>query len=134
MFLVDARQTRDIQNGRCVQFKVHFYGPVATKIEQDLSRLLSKGQLDSPTIQVHGAHADPKRSKTIPYHVCDESDNGICILSPSYIILYVTMVSYLFLVSPRQPLNGAPTIFPSVLYFLLTIPSIILTINLSNLI
>ena len=77
MLLVDARQTRDIQNGRCVQFKVHFYGPVAGRIERDLSHLLSKGQLDSPTIQVHGSHADPKRSKTIPYHVCDESDNGI---------------------------------------------------------
>ncbi len=77
MLLVDARQTRDIQNGRCVQFKVHFYGPVAGRIEHDLSYLLSKGQLDSPTIQVHGAHVDPKRSRTIPYHVCDESDNGI---------------------------------------------------------
>lgn len=76
MLLVDTRQTRDIQNGRCVQFKVHFYGPVATRIEQDLSLLLSKGQLDSPTIQVHGSHVDPKRSKTIPYHICDESDNG----------------------------------------------------------
>ena len=77
MLLVDTRHTRNIQNDRCVQFKVHFYGPVATRIEQDLSQLLSRGQLDSPTIQVHGSHVDPKRSKTIPYHVCDESDNGI---------------------------------------------------------
>jgi hypothetical protein len=76
MLLVDTRHTRNIQNDRCVQFKVHFYGPVATRIEQDLSQLLSRGQLDSPTIQVHGSHVDPKRSKTIPYHVCDESDNG----------------------------------------------------------
>ncbi|XP_046653346.1 uncharacterized protein LOC124344000 [Daphnia pulicaria] len=76
MLLVDTRHTRNIQNDRCVQFKVHFYGPVATRIEQDLSQLLSRGQLDSPTIQVHGSHVDPKRSKTIPYHVCDESDNA----------------------------------------------------------
>jgi len=34
-----------------------------------------KGSLDAPTIQVHGSHVDPKRSKTIPYHICDESDN-----------------------------------------------------------
>lgn len=75
MLLVDARQTRDSQNGRCVQFKVHFYGPLATRIEQDLSQLLAKGQLDEPSIQTHGSHADPKRSKTIPYHICDQSDN-----------------------------------------------------------
>ncbi len=75
MLLVDARQTRDIQNNRCVQFKVHFYGPVATRIERDLSHLLSKGSLDEPTISVAGHHVDPKRSKTIPYHICDESDN-----------------------------------------------------------
>ena len=41
---VDSRQTKDIQNGRCVQFKVHFYGPVAARIEHDLSQLLSKGK------------------------------------------------------------------------------------------
>ena len=76
MLLVDSRQTRDIQNGGCVQFKVHFYGPSAKKIEQDLSQLLSKGQLDAPSIQTAGSQVDPKRPKTIPYHVCDESDNG----------------------------------------------------------
>lgn len=76
MLLVDNRHTRDSKNGRCVQFRVLFYGPVASRIEHDLNVLLTRGQLDSPTIQVHGAHVDPKRPKTIPYRNCDESDNG----------------------------------------------------------
>lgn len=75
MLLVDSRETRDIQFGRCVQFKIHFYGPQAQRMEQDLTRLLSKGQLDTPSIQVRGSHPDPKRPKTIPYHICDERDN-----------------------------------------------------------
>lgn len=76
MLLVDSRETRDIQFGRCVQFKIHFYGPQAQRMEQDLTHLLSKGQLDAPSIQVRGSHPDPKRPKTIPYHVCDERDNS----------------------------------------------------------
>jgi hypothetical protein len=101
MLLVDTRHTRNIQNDRCVQFKVHFYGPVATRIEQDLSQLLTRGQLDSPTIQVHGSHVDPKRSKTIPYHVCDESDNGI-------FLSFLNLFSYICgLISPS--LVNSPT-------------------------
>lgn len=76
MLLVDSRETRDIQFGRCVQFKIHFYGPQAQRMEQDLTHLLSKGQLDAPSIQVRGSHPDPKRPKTIPYHVCDGRDSS----------------------------------------------------------
>ena len=45
-------------------------------MEQDLTHLLSKGQLDAPSIQVRGSHPDPKRPKTIPYHVCDGRDSS----------------------------------------------------------
>ena len=76
MLAVDSRQTREFQNGRCVQFKMHFYGPSAPRIEQDLGILLSKGRVDAPSIDVPGAHLDPNRKNTLPYRVCKERDNG----------------------------------------------------------
>ena len=89
MLLVDARQTRESQNGRCIQFKVHFYGPIAARIERDLSQLLAKGQLDEPSLQTAGAHLDPKRLKTIPYHICDNSDNTGTVVFKIYLLIFL---------------------------------------------
>ena len=105
MLLVDSRQTRDIQLGRCVQFKIHFYGPQAQRMEQDLTHLLSKGRLDEPSLVVRGSHPDPKRPRTIPYHVCDERRNGILFYSirsnfiHSFIHLFIYSFIHLFIYS-----------------------------------
>lgn len=73
MLAVDSRKTRVIHNGACMQMIIHFMGPQAQKIEQDLGRLLATGRLDEPSVSTPGFD-DPKRKKTLKYKVCSVED------------------------------------------------------------
>ncbi|CAG9134497.1 unnamed protein product [Plutella xylostella] len=73
---VDARRTRTLQGGACVQLLLHFMGPDAGKLELDFTRLLASGRLDEPSVFVPG-FIDQKRKRTISYRNCGEGrDNN----------------------------------------------------------
>lgn len=69
MLSVDSRKITLLHNGACVQMLIHFKGPLAHKMEQDLSRLIAGARLDSPTLNIVG-YAMPKRRKMLAYRVC----------------------------------------------------------------
>jgi len=66
----DSRETKILHEGRCLQILLHFRGPHANKLEQDFSRLLRTGKLDSPSINPPG-YIRPKDLPTkLPYREC----------------------------------------------------------------
>lgn len=73
MLAVDSRKTRTLHYGACVQILVHFKGPIAGRLEQDFSKLISSGRLDSPSLYIPG-YIDTKRKATIPYKQCGTKD------------------------------------------------------------
>lgn len=54
MLSVDSRKTRTLHYGACVQFLLHFKGPIASRLEQDFSRLIASGRLDAPSLYIPG--------------------------------------------------------------------------------
>lgn len=52
---------------------VHFMGPKAHQIEMDLTKLLSTGRLDAPSVSTPGFD-DPLRKKTLAYKQCSVQD------------------------------------------------------------
>lgn len=81
MLTVDSRQTKILHNNACVQILLHFKGPIASKLEQDFSRLISVGRLDSPSLYVPG-YIDTKRKSKISYKQCgmrDPNEKSECI-------------------------------------------------------
>lgn len=73
MLAVDSRKTKLIHNGACMQMIIHFMGPKAHQIEIDLTRLLTTGRLDAPSVSTPGFD-DPKRKKTLAYKTCSVED------------------------------------------------------------
>lgn len=73
MLEVDSRKTKVIHNGACMQMIVHFMGPKAHQIEMDLTKLLSTGRLDAPSVSTPGFD-DPLRKKTLAYKQCSVQD------------------------------------------------------------
>ncbi|KAB0794972.1 hypothetical protein PPYR_11811 [Photinus pyralis] len=73
MLTVDSRQTKILHGGACMQILLHFKGPIANKLEQDFSRLISTGRLDSPSLYIHG-FIDTKRKVKISYKQCGKKD------------------------------------------------------------
>ncbi|XP_034232585.1 uncharacterized protein LOC117640300 [Thrips palmi] len=74
MLTVDSRKTKTLYNGNCIQFLLHFKGPIAHQIEQDFSRLLNTGKLSSPTLYIPGYTVTTKRKSSLPYKVCGTTD------------------------------------------------------------
>lgn len=73
MLTVDSRKTKNLHNDACVQILLHFKGPIANQLEQDFSRLISIGKLDSPSLYVPG-YIDTKRKAKISYKQCGVRD------------------------------------------------------------
>lgn len=80
---IDARKTRKLHNGRCVQIELHFAGPYAHKLEQDFGRLMRTGKQERPSIPIPGFNPDPRRKTKLGYKECD-SDKGNKPTSPYY--------------------------------------------------
>lgn len=73
MLSVDSRKITILHNGACIQMLIHFKGALAHQMELDLSRLLSGGRLETPTLNIVG-YAMPKRKKVVAYRVCGVRD------------------------------------------------------------
>lgn len=74
MLTVDTRKIKILHNNACIQFLMHFKGPIAGRLEQDFGRLISIGQLDSPSLYIPG-YVNTKRKYKIPYKQCGMSDS-----------------------------------------------------------
>ena len=48
-------------------------GPVANQLDQDFSKLLIVGKLDSPSLPIPG-YTPTKRKKSLPYRQCGTRD------------------------------------------------------------
>ncbi|KAJ8968153.1 hypothetical protein NQ314_002407, partial [Rhamnusium bicolor] len=70
---VDSRRTKTLHNNACVQLLLHFKGPIANKLEQDFSRLLSIGRLEAPSLYIPG-YINEKRKAKISYKQCGARD------------------------------------------------------------
>ncbi|XP_066586391.1 uncharacterized protein Rsod [Prorops nasuta] len=78
MLSIDGRKTRILHNGACIQFLLHFKGPIANKLEQDFSKLMSTGKLESPSLFIPG-YIQIKRKTTLGHRQCgarDPNDKG----------------------------------------------------------
>ncbi|XP_063389539.1 uncharacterized protein LOC134675251 [Cydia fagiglandana] len=69
----EARRSKPLHSGACLQLLLHFSGPNAARLEQDFTRLLATGRLDSPSIFIPG-HVDSKRKRTTSYRQCGVAD------------------------------------------------------------
>lgn len=79
MLTVDSRKTKSLHNDGCVQILLHLKGPIASKLEQDFSRLISFGQLEAPSLYIPG-YIEAKRKSKISYKQCgvrDPNEKGI---------------------------------------------------------
>lgn len=80
MLTVDSRKVTVLHGGACVQFLLHFKGPIANSLEQDFSRLLSLGRLDAPSLYIPG-YINSKRKVKLSYKQCgvtDRNERGDC--------------------------------------------------------
>lgn len=73
MLSIDSRKTKTLHNGACIQFLLHFRGPIANRIEQDFSKLISTGKLDEPSLAIPG-YIQQKRKKTLGHRQCGSRD------------------------------------------------------------
>uniref|UniRef100_A0A1B6GD08 Superoxide dismutase copper/zinc binding domain-containing protein n=1 Tax=Cuerna arida TaxID=1464854 RepID=A0A1B6GD08_9HEMI len=111
LLTVDTRRTKILHGGSCTQLLVHFKGPEANKLEQDFSRLLSTGRLESPSLYIPGYLYPSNRRSRLSYKLCgaDNEKEGVKLLyggssfgsrfnsnSKSFVSLTVLFVSILF--------------------------------------
>lgn len=73
MLSVDSRKITLLHNDACVQMLMHFKGALAHQMEQDLSRLIAGGRLDTATLNIVG-YTMPKRKKVLAYRACGVRD------------------------------------------------------------
>ena len=73
MLSIDNRKTRILHNGACIQFLLHFKGPIANKLELDFNKLISTGRLDAPSLYIPG-YVPTKRKVTLGYRQCGSQD------------------------------------------------------------
>lgn len=75
MLDVDARRTKELHGGSCIQMIIHFKGPIAHRLELDMSRLIAAGRLDAPSLYIPG-YVNQKRKATISYRTCGVRDRN----------------------------------------------------------
>ncbi|XP_017889745.1 uncharacterized protein LOC108630767 [Ceratina calcarata] len=73
MLSIDNRKTKTLHNGACIQFLLHFKGPITSKLEQDFNKLLSTGKLEAPSLYIPG-YVPTKRKATVGYRQCGNHD------------------------------------------------------------
>ena len=66
----DARETKILHEGRCLQILLHFRGPHASKLEQDFTRLLRTGEQSTPSLQIPGYFPPARRKTKLGYREC----------------------------------------------------------------
>jgi len=66
----DARETKLLHEGRCLQVLLHFRGPHANKLEQDFAKLMRTGKLDTPSIAIPGYFPPANRKTKLSYREC----------------------------------------------------------------
>lgn len=93
MLSIDNRETKILHDGGCIQFLLHFkggsngyaylhtlnnnfysnLGPIASRLEQDFSKLISTGKLEVPSLYIPG-YIEKKRKSTLGYRQCGFRD------------------------------------------------------------
>ncbi|KAJ8686259.1 hypothetical protein QAD02_022053, partial [Eretmocerus hayati] len=73
MLSIDNRGTKILHNGACIQFLMHFKGPIAGKLDQDFSRLMSTGKLEAPSLMIPG-YVPTKRKMSLGHRQCGNRD------------------------------------------------------------
>ncbi|XP_012172349.1 uncharacterized protein LOC100643910 isoform X1 [Bombus terrestris] len=73
MLSIDTRKTKILHSGACIQFLMHFRGPIASTLEQDFNKLISTGRLDTPSLYIPG-YVPTKRKATLGYRQCGNQD------------------------------------------------------------
>ncbi|XP_071440833.1 uncharacterized protein Rsod [Hetaerina americana] len=74
MLTVDSRKTKVLHGGACIQFLLHFKGPIANRLEQDFSHLMAAGKLAQPSLYIPGAIPNAKRRTQLAYRPCGTRD------------------------------------------------------------
>ncbi|KAL6264113.1 hypothetical protein P5V15_004191 [Pogonomyrmex californicus] len=104
MLSIDSRKTKILHNGACIQFLLHFKGPIANKLEQDFSRLISIGKLEAPSLYIPG-YVPTKRKSTLGHRQCgvrdpdDKNFNSYRLSRASISLLSNIFVIFLVIVS-----------------------------------
>ncbi|CAG0919694.1 unnamed protein product [Notodromas monacha] len=62
MVVLNMGESKDSHSGDCVQLLIHFLGPFAQRLSQDMAHLQAGGSLPSPTMSIPGLPIHPKRS------------------------------------------------------------------------
>ncbi|XP_011873780.1 PREDICTED: uncharacterized protein LOC105565305 [Vollenhovia emeryi] len=73
MLSIDSRKTKTLHNDACIQFLLHFRGPIANQLEKDFSRLISIGKLETPSLYIPG-YIPTKRKSTLGHRQCGVRD------------------------------------------------------------
>ncbi|XP_076297419.1 DNA-directed RNA polymerase II subunit RPB2 isoform X3 [Lasioglossum baleicum] len=73
MLSIDNRKTKTLHNEACIQFLLHFKGPLASRMEQDFNKLMTTGRLETPTLYIPG-YVPTKRKSTLGYRQCGSRD------------------------------------------------------------
>lgn len=88
MLSIDSRKTKILYSGACIQFLLHFKGPIATRIEQDFTKLMSTGKLKEPSLAIPG-YVQAKRKATLGHRQCGTRDpNEKNFIYPSLAIIF----------------------------------------------
>lgn len=90
MLDVDARKTKELHGGACIQMIIHFKGPLAHRLELDMSRLIAAGRLDAPSLYIPG-YVNTKRKATISYRTCgvrDTNEKSMYTISAKNLLIY----------------------------------------------
>lgn len=104
MLSIDNRKTKTLHSGACIQFLLHFKGPIVNKLEEDFNKLMSTGRLDAPSLYIPG-YIYTKRKITLGYRQCgtrDPNDKNFNILpqnmSPSLLPQLISIIT-IFIIS-----------------------------------
>lgn len=75
MLEIDARKTKELHGGTCIQMIIYFKGPLAHKLELDMSRLIASGRLEEPSLYIIG-YVNKKRKNSLAYRKCGVRDKN----------------------------------------------------------
>ncbi|KAL0112201.1 hypothetical protein PUN28_011934 [Cardiocondyla obscurior] len=102
MLTIDGRKTKILHDGACIQFLLHFKGPIANKLENDFSKLISIGKLETPSLFIPG-YVSTKRKITLGHRQCGVRDSddknfnfhrsGSISLLVDIIVIFLTLIS-----------------------------------------
>ncbi|XP_043461697.1 uncharacterized protein LOC122498151 [Leptopilina heterotoma] len=73
MISVDSRKTKILHSGGCIQFLLHFRGPIANKLDQDFGKLISTGKLETTSLYIPG-YVPKRRKGSFGYQQCGFRD------------------------------------------------------------